>query len=133
MVCCRLSLDKNDIQAWGSHSKDDVLRQACFSAAWSNNDAIDAAVTTALGGDRKVLATSTNQCTTVCSLCQSADLFQHACIVCPAAQSTVCSEAAQSGICTAACALADTSALLEICNHCMTHATSVAVLKNKLK
>ena len=51
---CRLSLDKEDIEAWGNNSKDDVLLHACLSAAWSYNDAIDAAVTNAIGGDRQV-------------------------------------------------------------------------------
>lgn len=54
-IWCRLSLDKEDIQAWGNNSKDDVLIHACLSAVWSNNDAIDAAVTNATGGDRQVL------------------------------------------------------------------------------
>ena len=57
-VSCRLSLDKNDIQAWGSNSQEDVLLHACLSAAWSNNDAIDAAVTNAMGRDNEVEAST---------------------------------------------------------------------------
>lgn len=50
----RLTLDPEDILAWGSYSQDDVLSHACLSAKWENNDAIDRAVTRALGGDPKV-------------------------------------------------------------------------------
>lgn len=47
----RLALDKEDIQAWGSFSQDDVLLLASLSARWTNQDAIDRAVTAAVGGD----------------------------------------------------------------------------------
>lgn len=50
---CRLTLDKEDILAWGSYSKDEVLLYSCLSAKWENNDAIDKAVTGSLG-DKKV-------------------------------------------------------------------------------
>lgn len=49
----RLTLDKEDILAWGKHTKDDVLLFSCLSAKWENNDAIDKAVTQSLG-DKKV-------------------------------------------------------------------------------
>lgn len=49
----RLTLDKEDILNWGSHTKDDVLLFSCLSAKWENNDAIDKAVTATLG-DKKV-------------------------------------------------------------------------------
>ena len=35
--------------AWGDHSVQDVLVHAALSAKWENNDAIDRAVTNALG------------------------------------------------------------------------------------
>lgn len=50
----RLTLDAEDIVAWEPYAKDDVLSHACLSAKWENNDAIDQAVTTAIGGDPKV-------------------------------------------------------------------------------
>jgi H+-transporting ATPase len=49
----QLSLDKEDILNGQGFSKDDVLIYACLSAKWENNDAIDKAVTGALG-DKKV-------------------------------------------------------------------------------
>ncbi|GAQ86611.1 hypothetical protein KFL_003000045 [Klebsormidium nitens] len=50
----RLTLDKDDILAWGASSKDDVLLTASLSAKWDHNDAIDKAVTEAMGGDAKI-------------------------------------------------------------------------------
>lgn len=46
----RLTLDKHDIQAWGSHTADDVLLFAALSARWTNGDAIDRAVTASVEG-----------------------------------------------------------------------------------
>ena len=54
VCCCRLTLDKEDIQAWGQHSKGFVLLAAALSAKWSNNDAIDKAVTGAFPEGQKV-------------------------------------------------------------------------------
>nr|AQM50087.1 P-type ATPase HA2 [Dunaliella maritima] len=51
----QLSLDKEDILNWGTHTKDDVLLYSCLSAKWENNDAIDKAVTNSLG-DKKYVA-----------------------------------------------------------------------------
>lgn len=50
----RLSLDKEDIEAAGGRNADDVLLAASLSAKWENADAIDTAVTAAMGGDKKV-------------------------------------------------------------------------------
>jgi hypothetical protein len=51
---CRLSLDKEDIEAAGGRSADDVLLAASLSAKWENGDAIDRAMVEAVGGDKKV-------------------------------------------------------------------------------
>ncbi|KAK9806555.1 hypothetical protein WJX73_000387 [Symbiochloris irregularis] len=51
----RLQLDKQEIVASKGHSAEDVLLMASLSAKWSNNDAIDKAVTGAMGGDQKVI------------------------------------------------------------------------------
>lgn len=51
----RLQLDKQEIVASKDHTADDVLLYASLSAKWSNNDAIDKAVTGAMGGDEKVI------------------------------------------------------------------------------
>lgn len=53
-LLCRLTLDPEDITAWDRYTKDDVLFHACLSAKWENNDAIDQAVTSAIGGDPEV-------------------------------------------------------------------------------
>jgi H+-transporting ATPase len=50
----QLTLDKEDILAWGNSTKDDVLLMASLSAKWDHNDAIDKAVTAAMGGNVKV-------------------------------------------------------------------------------
>jgi hypothetical protein len=50
----QLTLDKEDILAWGDSTKDDVLLMASLSAKWDHNDAIDKAVTAAMGGNVKV-------------------------------------------------------------------------------
>jgi magnesium-transporting ATPase (P-type) len=50
----QLTLDKEDILAWGDSTKDDVLLMASLSAKWDHNDAIDKAVTGAMGGDIQV-------------------------------------------------------------------------------
>ena len=49
-VCCRLTLDKEDIEPGKSFSKEDVLLMGVLSARWENNDAIDQAMTSAFGG-----------------------------------------------------------------------------------
>ena len=54
LLACRLSLDQEDIMAWGEHSKSEVLLLAALSAKWSNNDAIDQAVTNAVEGGQQV-------------------------------------------------------------------------------
>lgn len=41
-----------DIQTWGDYTADDVILLAALSAKWSNQDAIDRAVTAAAGGDK---------------------------------------------------------------------------------
>lgn len=52
----RLTLDPQEVLAWGDHSAHDVLVHAALSAKWENNDAIDRAVTGALGqSGREVL------------------------------------------------------------------------------
>ena len=52
----RLTLDPQEVLAWGDHSVQDVLVHAALSAKWENNDAIDRAVTNALGhGDPNTL------------------------------------------------------------------------------
>jgi H+-transporting ATPase len=51
----KLSLDKEDIEAAGGRSADDVLLAASLSAKWDNADAIDTAVTAAVGGDKKAI------------------------------------------------------------------------------
>lgn len=50
----RLQLDKDEIVSHGGCGKDDVLLMASLSAKWSNNDAIDKAVTGAMGGNDQV-------------------------------------------------------------------------------
>ena len=47
-------MDLEDILAWGIYSQDDVLTHGCLSAKWENNDAIDQALTRAIGGNAKV-------------------------------------------------------------------------------
>jgi H+-transporting ATPase len=51
----RLTLDKKDILAWGGYSQEQVLLLAALSAKWSNNDAIDRAVTAAVEGGQEAL------------------------------------------------------------------------------
>ena len=58
VVCCRLSLDQEDILTWNKHSQAQVLLLAALSAKWSNNDAIDRAVTNAVEGGQEVCAHS---------------------------------------------------------------------------
>ena len=56
MSCiCRLSLDQDDILSWGKFTQPEVLLLAALSAKWSNNDAIDRAVTGALKGGQEAL------------------------------------------------------------------------------
>ena len=66
LVCClfarRLSLDQEDIFAWGDHSQSQVLLLAALSAKWSNNDAIDRAVTNAVKDGQEVHALCTGEC-----------------------------------------------------------------------
>ena len=50
----RLSLDKEDVEAAGGRSADDVLLAASLSAKWEHGDAIDRAMVEAVGGDKKV-------------------------------------------------------------------------------
>lgn len=50
----RLSLDKDDIEAAGGRSADEVLLAASLSAKWGNADAIDTAVTAAVACGKKV-------------------------------------------------------------------------------
>ena len=50
----RLQLDKEEIVAAKGYSAEDVLLLASLSAKWSNNDAIDKAVTGAMGGNEMV-------------------------------------------------------------------------------
>ena len=52
-VLHRLSLDLEEIECGGDRSPGDVLLAASLSAQWQRADAIDAAVTNALGGDRQ--------------------------------------------------------------------------------
>lgn len=52
----KLTLDKEDVEAWGGATQDDVLLMASLSAKWTNQDAIDRAVTAAVGGDPKAIA-----------------------------------------------------------------------------
>jgi H+-transporting ATPase len=51
----KLTLDKEDVEAWGGASQEDVLLMASLSAKWSNQDAIDRAVTAAVGGSTKAI------------------------------------------------------------------------------
>ncbi len=51
-----LTLDKEDIEAWGGNSRDEVLLQAALSARWENQDAIDRAMTGALDNDKAKIA-----------------------------------------------------------------------------
>lgn len=49
-VCLdRLTLDTKDVQPWGDATVDQVLEYAALSAKWENNDAIDRAITQAVG------------------------------------------------------------------------------------
>ncbi|KAK9833891.1 hypothetical protein WJX74_009082 [Apatococcus lobatus] len=52
----KLTLDPEDIVAWEPYNIDEVLSHACLSAKWENNDAIDQAVTTAIGGNPESLS-----------------------------------------------------------------------------
>lgn len=52
----KLSLDKNDILPAGGRSVEDVLLMAAISAKWENADAIDTAVTNAVGGGKEAIA-----------------------------------------------------------------------------
>lgn len=65
-TACRLSLDQEDILTWGNHSQSQVLILAALSAKWSNNDAIDRAVTNAVTGGQEVRALDTTECVEVC-------------------------------------------------------------------
>lgn len=56
ITCCRLSLDQEDILTWKDNSQAQVLLLAALSAKWSNNDAIDRAVTNAVEGGQEVCA-----------------------------------------------------------------------------
>ena len=53
---CRLSLDQDDIFAWDKFTQPEVLLLAALSAKWSNNDAIDRAVTSSLKGGQEALS-----------------------------------------------------------------------------
>ena len=55
MCLYRLTLDTQDVQPWGDATVDQVLEYAALSAKWENNDAIDRAITQAVG-DRNKLA-----------------------------------------------------------------------------
>ena len=58
----QLILDKDEIAAAADLSHDDVLLYAALSARWTNNDAIDKAVTAALeGGEQVRLGTTMHQ------------------------------------------------------------------------
>ena len=72
----RLTLDPEDIVAWETYTKDDVLSHACLSAKWENNDAIDQAVTTAIGGDPKVCHMTSKDMTQCCILAESCSILQ---------------------------------------------------------
>ena len=50
----RLTLDASEVQAFGGLSPADVLLHAAMSARWSNNDAIDKAVTASVEGGQQV-------------------------------------------------------------------------------
>ena len=50
----QLILDKDEIAAAADLSHNDVLLYAALSARWTNNDAIDKAVTAALEGGEQV-------------------------------------------------------------------------------
>lgn len=52
----KLSLDQDDVLAWGAFSQRDVLLLASLSARWSNQDAIDRAITASVGGDPSAIA-----------------------------------------------------------------------------
>ena len=54
----QLSLDKGEIAAAAGLSNEDVLLYAALSARWTNNDAIDKAVTAALEGGQEVCRSS---------------------------------------------------------------------------
>ena len=53
-IACRLTLDKGDIEAGKGFSQEDVLLMAALSARWENNDAIDRAITDAVGEHGKL-------------------------------------------------------------------------------
>ncbi len=55
MCLFRLTLDTNDVRPWEEATVDQVLEYAALSAKWENNDAIDRAITQAVG-DRSRLA-----------------------------------------------------------------------------
>ena len=48
-------MDKGDIEAGSGFSQEDVLLMAALSARWENNDAIDRAITDAVGERSKLL------------------------------------------------------------------------------
>ncbi|KAL3158516.1 hypothetical protein ABBQ38_010745 [Trebouxia sp. C0009 RCD-2024] len=52
----KLSLDQEDILTWKDHSQAQVLLLAALSAKWTNNDAIDRAVTNAVEGGQEALS-----------------------------------------------------------------------------
>lgn len=56
MLCRRLTLDAEDVQPWEDATVDQVLEYASLSAKWENNDAIDQAITQAVGDKRKIQA-----------------------------------------------------------------------------
>ena len=58
LLGCRLSLDQEDILTWKNHSQAQVLLLAALSAKWTNNDAIDRAVTNAVEGGQEVCAST---------------------------------------------------------------------------
>ena len=58
MCLFRLTLDTTDVQPWEDATVDQVLEYAALSAKWENNDAIDCAITQAVG-DRSRLAEHT--------------------------------------------------------------------------
>ena len=55
MCLLRLTLDTTDVQPWEDATIDQVLEYAALSAKWENNDAIDRAITQAVG-DRSRIA-----------------------------------------------------------------------------
>ena len=57
----QLILDKEEVAAAKGLSHNDVLLYAALSARWTNNDAIDKAVTAAVEGGEEVTLTETVQ------------------------------------------------------------------------